>query len=145
MGSGITGWGYEGRTIAELVDFTRAMGAECVVDVRLNPLSRKPGFSKRALAAALGEAGLQYLHLPELGNPKNNRAGFADAVGAAGRTARERYGTEVLSTDAAAAALDRLTDLGANGGAVLLCFEAETRHCHRAEVQRALVESSVTV
>jgi uncharacterized protein (DUF488 family) len=145
MGSGITGWGYEGRTVADLVEFSRTMGAEWVVDVRLNPLSRKPGFSKRALATALAEQGLRYLHLPELGNPKDNRAGFADAAGAAGRTARERYSTEVLSTESATAALDRLTELGANGGAVLLCFEAERRHCHRTEVQRALVESSVAV
>jgi uncharacterized protein (DUF488 family) len=98
MGSGIAGWGYEGRTVADLVEFTRAMGAEWVVDVRLNPLSRKPGFSKRALA-----------------------------------------------TDLAAAALDRLTELGARDGAVLLCFEADTGQCHRAEVQRALLQANATV
>jgi uncharacterized protein (DUF488 family) len=145
MGSGITGWGYEGRTVADLVEFSRAMGTKWVVDVRLNPLSRKPGFSKRALAEALAEEGLHYLHLPELGNPKDNRADFADAAGAAGSRARERYRAEVLSTESATAALDRLAELGANGGAVLLCFEAEGRHCHRAEVQRALVESNVAV
>src|SRR3546814_5356506 len=84
---------------------------------------RKPGFSKRALAAALAEHGLHYLHLPELGNPKDNRVGFADVDGVAGGEARERYRTEVLATDLAAAALDRLTELGARDGAVLLCFE----------------------
>lgn len=145
MGSGIAGWGYEGRTVADLVEFTRSMGAEWVVDVRLNPLSRKPGFSKRALAAALAEHGLHYLHLPELGNPKDNRAGFADVEGVAGGEARERYRTEVLATDLAAAALDRLTELGARDGAVLLCFEAETLQCHRAEIQRALLQANVTV
>jgi len=145
MGSGIAGWGYEGRTVADLVEFSRAMGAEWVVDVRLNPLSRKAGFSKRALAAALAEQGLHYLHLPELGNPKDNRAGFADIGGVAGSSARERYRTEVLTSDSAKAALDRLTTLGASAGAVLLCFEAETRQCHRAEVQRALLEASVAV
>ena len=102
MESGIAGWGYEGRAVADLVEFSKSIGAEWVVDVRLNPLSRKSGFSKRALAAALAEAGLRYLQLPELGNPKDNGAGFAETESVAGNTARERYRTEVLSTDAAA-------------------------------------------
>lgn len=138
MGNGITGWGYEGRTVADLVAFARAMGAEWVVDVRLNPISRKPGFSKKALTAALAAEGLQYLHLPALGNPKDNRAGFADATGADGRHARERYRSEVIDTERAAAALEHLRTLETNGGAVLLCFEADARTCHRAEVERAL-------
>jgi hypothetical protein len=32
--------------------------------------------SKRKLAAALGEAGIGYVHLPALGNPKDNREPF---------------------------------------------------------------------
>lgn len=138
MSSGITGWGYEGRTVADLVDFARASGAYWIVDVRLNPISRKPGFSKRALAAALSDAGLHYLHLPELGNPKDNRAGFADTEGVVGTTARERYRTEVLGTELAVAALDHLAALGATDGAILLCFEADAGACHRAEVEREL-------
>ena len=145
MGSGIAGWGYEGRTVADLVAFTHASAAGWVVDVRLNPLSRKPGFSKRALAAALTEQGLNYLHLPELGNPKDNRAGFADVDGVAGDEARERYRTEVLATDSAVAALARLMELGARDGAVLLCFEAEAGQCHRSEVQRALLQANAPV
>jgi hypothetical protein len=58
MGSGITGWGCEGRSVADLVEFARAMGAAWIVDVRLNPISRKPGLSKRALAQALDAARL---------------------------------------------------------------------------------------
>ena len=138
MGSGITGWGYEGRTVADLVEFTRAMVAEWVVDVRLTPLSRKPGFSKRALAAALTEAGIQYLHLPALGNPRDNRAGFADANGPQGQAARARYASEVLATDAAREALDQLRALGARGRVVLFCFEADGRCCHRTEVLHAV-------
>lgn len=145
MESGIAGWGYEGRTVADLVEFSKSMGAEWVVDVRLNPISRKVGFSKRALATALAEVGLKYLHLPELGNPKDNRAGFADTEGATGNEARERYRSEVLSTDRASEALGRVATLGATDGVVLLCFEAERRQCHRAEVQRALLESHVAV
>ena len=143
MGNGITGWGYEGRTVADLVAFARAKGAEWVVDVRLNPISRKPGFSKKALGAALAAEGLQYLHLPALGNPKDNRAGFADVAGADGRVARRRYRAEVIESPGARAALHRLAELDVQGGAVLLCFEADARTCHRADVERALRATSL--
>ncbi|MFE2500029.1 DUF488 family protein [Streptomyces scopuliridis] len=45
-----------------------------VADVRLTPISRKPGFSKTRLPHALDEAGITYTHLRALGNPKDNRA-----------------------------------------------------------------------
>ncbi|NYI42613.1 DUF488 domain-containing protein [Demequina lutea] len=138
MGSGITGWGYEGRTVADLVEFARAMGAAWIVDVRLNPISRKAGFSKRALAQAVADAGLDYLHLPALGNPRDNRAAFADASGPQGAAARARYTSEVLATDAAAEALNQVRALGAHDGVVLVCFEADGRCCHRTEVLHAL-------
>jgi uncharacterized protein (DUF488 family) len=68
--------GYEGRDAADLIEQLRASGVNALVDVRLTPLSRKPGLSKKRLAAALGEAGIAYVHLPQLGNPKENRASF---------------------------------------------------------------------
>ncbi len=143
MGNGITARGYEGRTVADLVDFARSMGAEWVVDVRLNPISRKAGFSKKSLAATLAAAGLQYLHLPGLGNPKDNRAGFADGTGADGRLARDRYRTEVITTEVGEVGLERLAEPRTDGGGILLCFEADARTCHRAEVELALHAMSV--
>jgi hypothetical protein len=44
---------------------------------RTSPISRKRGFGKTALRAALAEVGIAYEHRPELGNPKENRPGFA--------------------------------------------------------------------
>lgn len=138
MSTGMSGWGYEGRTLPDLVEFAHATGARWIVDVRLNPISRKAGFSKRALSQAIADAGLTYLHLLALGNPKDNRAGFADVEGEVGDVARARYGREVLETDAAAAALERVRELAAQDGVVLLCFEADGRCCHRTEVLHAL-------
>src|SRR5215475_5885808 len=73
----IVGVGYEGRTIDDFVVDLAARGVEVLADVRLTPISRKKGFSKRQLAQALAAVGITYQHLPELGNPKDNRAGFA--------------------------------------------------------------------
>ena len=44
-----------------------------LVDVRAVAASRKPGFSKRQLAAALDENGIGYLHLQTLGTPTEGR------------------------------------------------------------------------
>lgn len=49
---------------------------DVLVDVRLTPLSRKPGLSKLRLSDALNAARVEYLHLPALGKPRENRGGF---------------------------------------------------------------------
>jgi hypothetical protein len=65
--------GYEGRSVDELLDELRAAGVERLVDVRELPLSQRRGFSKTALGDALREAGILYVHVKALGNPKPNR------------------------------------------------------------------------
>ena len=43
-----------------------------MIDVRALPLSRRPGFSKSPLKAALAEAGIEYVHLKALGTPQKD-------------------------------------------------------------------------
>ena len=133
----IHGWGYQGRSVEELVAFARTQGVTTVIDVRLNPISRKPGFSKRRLEESLRRSGIAYIHRPELGNPKDNRPGFAAPGTAAGREAHRRFECEVLATDSAAAALSEVDRLARETGVVLLCFESDESLCHRALVRDA--------
>lgn len=128
----VMGWGYEGKSVEDLLSDAASWAVTTVVDVRLNPLSRKPGFSKRRLAAALAEQDINYVHLPELGNPKDNRAGFAEVGTDVGDAARARFNAEVLDSEGARAALRTVADLAAQGTVLLLCFEASERCCHRA-------------
>ena len=81
------GWGYEGRDVQALIDFAQQVNATVVVDVRLTPISRRYGFSKRRLSDALATAWVAYLHLPALGNPRDNRPGFAEPATPAGDAA----------------------------------------------------------
>jgi uncharacterized protein (DUF488 family) len=99
-----------------------------LVDVRQTPISRKRGFSKRVLAAALAEHSIDYLHLPALGNPKDNRDAFHrdDAALARGR---ERYFAHL--EEVGRLAYDELVDLAHRRPVALLCFEHDDRHCHR--------------
>ncbi len=63
--------GYEGTTIDTFIGNLQAKRIDCVLDIRALPLSRKPGFSKKKLAERLCLVGIRYIHLAELGTPKN--------------------------------------------------------------------------
>lgn len=123
------GVGYEGRVISDFVADLSAAGVAVLADVRELPLSRKPGFSKTALAEALRSAGIEYVHLRALGNPKPNRSGFAgDPLELSG--ARERYRSS-LRHEAARRALDELAALARENSVAVMCFEADQARCHR--------------
>ena len=66
--------GYEGATMDEFLAALQGAGVQRVIDVRALPLSRRPGFSKSPLRAALEEAGIEYVHLKALGTPADGRA-----------------------------------------------------------------------
>ena len=100
--------GYEGKTIVDLLDSLVAQRVEVLVDVRLTPLSRKPGLSKTRLANALASVGIGYVHHRALGNPKDNRDGFR-----AGDPASIQRYHEVLSGEAAGAAIEHVAALSA--------------------------------
>jgi uncharacterized protein (DUF488 family) len=121
--------GYQGRELAQLVDALHGSGISTVVDVRLNPISRTPGFSKGPLSAALAGAGIGYVHERSLGNPPENRAAFGGGGGGAAR----RVVLDRLCTDGAAA-MERLVDAAASTPVAVLCLERSRDQCHRAVI-----------
>src|SRR6202047_5237715 len=76
--------GYEQATSKAVLETLRRSGVELVVDTRAVAASRRPGFSKRQLAAGLDEHGINYVHLQKLGTPKEGRlaarSGHADTM-----------------------------------------------------------------
>lgn len=130
--AGVVGVGYEGQQAEQFVGELQSTGVDVVVDVRLTPISRKRGFSKRLLAEYLDAVGIRYEHLRALGNPKDNRAGFAGDADAL-RSALARY-DDLLADADAAAALDRVTELAMSSRVAVLCFEASDHRCHRQVV-----------
>lgn len=131
--SGVIGVGYEGKDLAPFLEELTAWKIGTVVDVRLNPLSRKKGFSKKALMEALAAAGIDYRHMPALGNPKDNREGFWAPGTAAAKTAGERY-ESILDGETAAAKIRELADIAVEQRVAVLCFEASELCCHRKHV-----------
>lgn len=125
--------GYEGLGLEDFLRQVRAAGIGTVVDVREMPLSRKRGFSKTALAAALRAEGLEYLHVRSLGCPKPIREHY--------RASRDwdaytvAFMRHLRSQSGAVCELARLCESRA---VALLCFEANAAFCHRTYVARAV-------
>ena len=65
--------GYEKARLADVVATLAASGIATLIDVRDRPISRRPGFSKHQLAAAVEAAGIRYLQLRALGTPPEGR------------------------------------------------------------------------
>lgn len=128
--------GYEGFDIETFIGRLQSAGVKVVLDVRELPLSRKRGFSKRAFAEALRQAGVEYLHVPALGCPKPIRNRYKSD----GDWARYcRQFTHYLETQSEAIA--DVASLSRKTKACLVCFEADYRLCHRSLVARAAVQS----
>lgn len=141
----LIGWGYEGRDTNDLREALATWRIDALADVRLTPISRKAGFSKSKLRELCESAGVDYLHLKELGNPKDNRPGYATS-GAEGMGARNRFRETVLSTEVARASLVDLAERRDRGDRVLvLCFEADEACCHRQEVLHAVRDLEVAL
>ncbi len=127
--------GYEGTTLEELVEQLTAAHVSVVIDVRLNAISRKPGFSRRRLAEGLAAAGIDYVHEKELGNPRENRESFRRGDGADGR-ARMRSILEHQGRGA----VERVVSFAASRRVALLCVEREHERCHRSVIAELAVE-----
>jgi uncharacterized protein (DUF488 family) len=130
--------GYEATVPARLVATLREAGVATLVDVRALANSRRPGFAKTALAAALAEAGIGYRHVKALGTPAEGRAAVR-----AGRPAEMRriFGAHLAGVEAQAA-LGALAEQARRETICLLCLEADPAHCHRTLVAEAVAATS---
>ena len=117
-----------------MIEKLKHAGVEVLVDVRAVPASRRAGFSKRILAASLAQAGIDYVHLRELGTPKAGR----DAARKNRTAEMHAIYEEHLQEPGAQLDLARATQIAGERKAALLCFEAEAHRCHR-EIVAGLV------
>lgn len=125
-------FGYQGMTPGAFLSRLQAAGVCRLIDIREAPFSRKPGFSKEALSAALVEHGIAYTHMAALGCPKPIRERHkADGDWAA----YERAFIEYLETQGAP--IRAVAELANAQTVCLLCFEADFGRCHRTFVARA--------
>jgi uncharacterized protein (DUF488 family) len=128
--------GYEKASLADVIAALKAAGIAMLIDVRDRPQSRRGGFSKRQLQAAVEEAGMRYMHVKALGTPPE------------GREANHRREWELfwrivddrLATAEAEIALQQVATIAAEAPSCLLCYEGDWHICHRRRVVEILVE-----
>lgn len=129
--------GYEQTPAKAVLAELAAAKVELLVDVRAVAASRRPGFSKRQLAAGLDEQGIGYLHLRALGTPKEGRL----AARSGDLKSLWRIYAKHLKTPEAKEELDELSSLVASGRRVcLLCYERDVNHCHRRRIAELVHE-----
>lgn len=129
--------GYEGTTMAEFLEALSAAGVRRVIDVRALPLSRRPGFSKSPLRAALHEAGIEYVHLRALGTPAEGRA----AARAGNLAALQAIYDGQLKQPEAIAEAAMMVEMAREMPSALLCYERDPATCHRTLLWKAAAEN----
>lgn len=133
MTIGYEGWGHD-MWIAALKEH----GVQTVVDVRELPLSRRPGWSKTALAARLAENGIGYVHMRSLGSPAPLRHGLRDKTLSFTEFA-ERFAAVL---EERGADLEALLHLARSQTVALMCWEEDPAKCHRSLVAGALAQGA---
>ena len=128
--------GYESAPQAKLIDTLKAAGVEVLIDVRAVAASRRAGFSKGLLSSSLEDAGIQYVHLRELGTPKEGRMAARKGKTAVMREIFEAH----MAEPAAQLQLAQAIEIAKAKKAALLCYEADHRGCHRSIVVEHMLE-----
>ena len=126
MGRELFTIGYEKMQPPEFFEKLTAAGVQTVVDVRELPQSRIRGYSKTELAASLKHRGIDYIHVPELGSPRELRHELRESGNFAAFT---RGYLLYLKTQT-----ERIREVQQRVYAetcCLLCFEKNHQECHR--------------
>jgi uncharacterized protein (DUF488 family) len=128
--------GYEKARQVDVVAALVEAGVKTLIDVRDRPISRRPGFSKSQLAAAVEAAGIRYVGLKALGTPPEGREA---------NRKREwdrfwRIVDDKLATAEAEIALQQAAATAGEAPSCLICYEADHRICHRWRVAEILAE-----
>ena len=129
--------GYEGTSIEAFVNILIKNDVRLLCDVRMNPLSRKFGFSKGKLDHILHTVGIKYVHIPGLGIESDKRTSL-DTL--------EDY--KCLFDDYEKSLSDKQVYLNSvfsllqrYSRIALMCFEHEPEKCHRHVVRDQIVKT----
>ena len=129
--------GYEGASQQALLQTLFAYEIQTLLDIRELPLSRKPGLSKTALGLASAQYGMEYVHLRELGTPRDIR--YRRKADHDQDAFRERFLAYLATQEDAMSELVKRVE---RERCCLLCYEADVRQCHRWFVAERALERS---
>jgi uncharacterized protein (DUF488 family) len=129
--------GHSTHESGAFLELLRAHRVELVADVRRYPSSRRsPHFNAPELRRALAEAGIDYLHMPELGG---RREPAPDSPNSGWRVGQFRGYADHMASGEFGAAIARLEELATTRPAAIMCAEAQWWRCHRRLLSDALL------
>jgi uncharacterized protein (DUF488 family) len=133
--------GYEQAKPATVLNELERAKVDLVVDTRAVAASRRPGFSKRQLAASLDDASIAYLHLQKLGTPTEGRqAARSGDMHPLWRI----YDKHIKTPEAQAALAELMSLIKSKKRIALLCYERDPQQCHRSRIA-ALVKKKMRI
>ena len=131
--------GYTGRPLDKILDALITNGVQTLVDIRQNPVSMyRPELSKNNLKQAVEGRGLKYVHLPELGVPRDIRAKAMET--GTRDTIWEWYDQYIVSSYMSN--LHKFMN-SLEHPVALMCVEIDPRECHRHRLSLALEEKGL--
>lgn len=130
--------GYEGLSIDGFLNLLIVSGIRRLIDVRKNPIARRYGFHKSTLQRLTKRLEIEYVHLPELGIPSEDRQSLVDQE--AYDTLFDKYENTVLRNERQA--IEQVKRLVTELPSVLVCMESEPNCCHRSRLAAAVSKST---
>jgi hypothetical protein len=132
--------GYEGQEPDQFVSALRNEKTDVLVDVRKDAFSKQNmNFSESNLSRILADAGIKYIHVPELGVDYNFRQELKSSHDY--ETYFKRY-SEYLENNKSL--LDFLAGLSKNNIICLMCYEKDFNYCHRSVLADKLEQLGIT-
>jgi uncharacterized protein (DUF488 family) len=126
--------GYQSHTLQSFVRLLKSKRIQLLVDVRQNPISRKPGFSKSRLSIEMPLRGIEYVHYPSLGTPPPIRSIYFQHGPERALKQYERYLLTKVQF------VHSLVDTAADRRVCLMCLEKDPNLCHRGSIARKVGE-----
>jgi uncharacterized protein (DUF488 family) len=135
--------GHSTRPDEELIAALRSFQIKILVDVRSFPGSRRyPQFNREQLQVVLAEAGIEYLHFPELGGRRNARP---DSLNMAWRNKMFRGYADYMETVEFHSGTARLLQVAKAQRTAIMCAEAVWWRCHRSLISDYLKANGAEV
>ena len=132
--------GYSQKTVEDLVNSLKMARAKVLVDVRRNPQSMyKPEFNKEDLKKELSAKGIAYIHLPELGIPRELRDQVYEGTIEAQKILSQ-YEREVLKNGGLRTLQETVKG---KGTFAIMCTEVDPINCHRHKIAEALSDEGM--
>src|SRR6059036_2310723 len=135
--------GHSTRSIDEFIEALKSFEIRTLADVRSFPGSRRcPQFNKENLRDSLAEAGIDYIHLPDLGG---RRRAKPDSLNMAWQSKTFRGYADYMETEAFQKGIARLLEAARERRTAIMCAEAVWWRCHRSLISDYLKANGVEV